>query len=53
MAYYSDKIKYRYGSCIETTSTEVATSQLKGKSESVVMYFLRETKKHQKFGNYA
>ena len=42
MAMYSAKIKYKFGSGRATTSTEVATSQLKGKSESAVMEFLRE-----------
>jgi hypothetical protein len=41
MAFYSASIKYKYGSGKATTSTSVATNQLKGKSESAVMEFLR------------
>ena len=48
MAMYSAKIKYKFGSGRATTSTEVGTSQLKGKSESAVMEFLREKHKSQK-----
>lgn len=48
MALYSASIKYKFGSGRATTSTEVATSQLKGKSESAVMEFLREKHKSQK-----
>jgi hypothetical protein len=46
---YSAKIKYRYGSSRATTSTEVGTNQLKGKSESAVMAFLKE--KHRSVKN--
>jgi len=48
MALYSAKIKYRFGSGRATTSTEVGTSQLKGKSESAVMAFLNEKRKSVK-----
>jgi hypothetical protein len=48
MAMYSAKIKYKFGSGKAVTSTEVGTSQLKGKSESAVMEFLREKHKSQK-----
>jgi hypothetical protein len=41
MAFYSASVKYKYGSGKATTSTSVATNQLKGKSESAVMEFLR------------
>jgi hypothetical protein len=41
MAFYSASIKYKFGSGKATTSTTVTTSQLKGKSESAVMEFLR------------
>ena len=49
MAYYSAMIKYRFGSGKATTSTSVTTSQLKGKSESAVMEYLRT--KHQSIKN--
>jgi len=48
MPMYSAKIKYKYGSSRATTSTEVGTSQLKGKSESAVMAFLKEKHKSVK-----
>jgi hypothetical protein len=48
MALYWTKIKYRFGSGKATTSTEVGTSQFKGKSESAVMEFLREKHKSKK-----
>jgi len=48
MALYSAKIKYRFGSGKATTSTEVGTSYLKGKSESAVMEFLRDKHKSTK-----
>jgi hypothetical protein len=48
MAFYSASIKYKFGSGKATTSTNVTTSQLKGKSESAVMEFLREKHKSQK-----
>jgi hypothetical protein len=48
MALYSASIKYKFGSGKATTSTSVSTSQLKGKSESAVMAFLREKHKTQK-----
>jgi hypothetical protein len=48
MPMYSAKIKYRFGSGKATTSTEVGTSQLKGKSESAVMEFLKEKHKSTK-----
>jgi hypothetical protein len=41
MALYSASVKYKYGSGKATTSTSVATNQLKGKSESAVMEYLR------------
>jgi hypothetical protein len=41
MALYSANVKYKYGSGRAATSTTVMTSQLKGKSESAVMEFLR------------
>jgi len=48
MPMYSAKIKYKFGSGRATTSTEVGTSQLKGKSESAVMEFLKEKHKSTK-----
>jgi NifU-like protein involved in Fe-S cluster formation len=48
MAFYSASIKYKYGSGRATTSTSVATSQLKGKSESAAMEFLRAKHKSTK-----
>jgi len=48
MALYSAKIKYKFGSGRATTSTEVGTNQLKGKSESAVMEFLRNKHKSTK-----
>jgi hypothetical protein len=48
MALYSASIKYKFGSDKATTSTSVVTTQLKGKSESAVMEFLREKHKSQK-----
>ena len=48
MALYSASIKYRFGSGKATTSTSVVTTQLKGKSESAVIEFLREKHKSQK-----
>jgi hypothetical protein len=48
MALYSASIKYKFGSGKATTSTNVVTTQLKGKSESAVMEFLREKHKSQK-----
>jgi hypothetical protein len=45
---YSASIKYKFGSGRATTSTSVTTSQLKGKSESAEIYFLREKHKSQK-----
>jgi hypothetical protein len=41
MALYSASVKYKFGSGKATTSTTVTTNQLKGKSESAVMEFLR------------
>jgi hypothetical protein len=49
MAVYSASIKYKYGSGRATTSTSVATNQLKGNSESAVITFLRE--KHRSVKN--
>jgi NifU-like protein involved in Fe-S cluster formation len=49
MALYSASIKYRFGSGKAITSTSVATNQLKGKSESAVIEFLRE--KHRSIKN--
>jgi hypothetical protein len=49
MAMYSAKIKYKYGSVRAITSTEVVTNQIKGKSESAVMEFLRT--KHKAIKN--
>jgi hypothetical protein len=49
MALYSASIKYKFGSNRATTSTNVATNQLKGKSESAVMEFLRQ--KHKSIKN--
>jgi hypothetical protein len=48
MALYSAQIKYKFGSNRATTSAEVGTTQLKGKSESSVLEFLREKHKSQK-----
>jgi hypothetical protein len=48
MPMHSAKIKYKYGSSRATTSTEVGTSQLKGKSETAVMAFLKEKHKSVK-----
>jgi hypothetical protein len=48
MALYAASIKYRFGSGRATTSTSVVTNQLKGKSESAVLEFLREKHKSQK-----
>jgi hypothetical protein len=42
---YSASIKYKYGSGRATTSTNVLTNQLKGKSETAVIAFLREKHK--------
>jgi hypothetical protein len=48
MAFYSASIKYKFGSGKATTSTTVTTSQLKGKSESAAMEFLRDKHKSTK-----
>jgi hypothetical protein len=48
MALYSASVKYKFGSGKATTSTTVATNQLKGKSESAVMEFLRNKHKSAK-----
>jgi hypothetical protein len=48
MVFYSASIKYRYGSGKATTSTSVTASQIKGKSESAVLEFLREKHKSVK-----
>ncbi|MHC6202223.1 hypothetical protein ACYULU_03405 [Breznakiellaceae bacterium SP9] len=48
MAMYSASIKYKFGSGKATTSTSVTTSQLKGKTESAVMEFLKAKHKTQK-----
>ena len=48
MALYSASIKYKFGSGRATTSTSVATNQLKGKSESAVMEYLRDKHKSTK-----
>jgi hypothetical protein len=48
MAFYSASIKYRFGNDKATTSTTVTTNQLKGKSESAVMEFLRGKHKSTK-----
>jgi hypothetical protein len=48
MAYYSASIKYKYGSGRASNSTRVATSQLRGQSESAVMDFLRNKHKSTK-----
>ena len=49
MAMYAASIKYRFGSGKATTSTSVSTNQLKGKSESAVLEFLRQ--KHHSIKN--
>jgi hypothetical protein len=41
MAMYSAEIKYKYGSGRATTSTRIVTNQLKGKTESAVLDYLR------------
>jgi hypothetical protein len=48
MALYSASVKYKFGSGKATTSTAVTTNQLKGKSESAVMEFLRGKHKSTK-----
>jgi hypothetical protein len=48
MAFYSATIKYKFGSGKTNTSATITTTQLKGKSESAVMEFLREKHKSQK-----
>ena len=48
MAMYSAKIKYKYGSGKANSSAEVGTTQLKGKSESAVMEFLKQKHKSVK-----
>lgn len=45
MAMYSASIKYKYGSGRALTSSSLTTGQLKGKSESAVMEFLRNRHK--------
>ena len=48
MVFYKANIKYRYGSGKATTSTSVVATQIKGKSESSVMTFLKEKHKSVK-----
>jgi hypothetical protein len=48
MALYSASVKYKFGSGKATTSTNITTNQLKGKSESAVMEFLRGKHKSTK-----
>ena len=48
MAMYKASIKYKYGSGRASNSTRVSTSQLKGKSESAVMEFLKNKHKSVK-----
>jgi hypothetical protein len=48
MALYAASIKYKFGSGRATTSTSIVANQLKGKSESAVLEFLREKHKSQK-----
>jgi len=48
MAFYSANIKYKFGSGKATTSTSVVSSQIKGKSESAGLAFLKEKHKSTK-----
>ena len=48
MVFYKASIKYRFGSGKATTSTSVMATQIKGKSESAVLEFLREKHKSTK-----
>ncbi|MCL1992269.1 MAG: hypothetical protein FWG66_04910 [Spirochaetes bacterium] len=48
MAFYSANIKYKFGSGQAATSTSVLSSQIKGKSESAVLVFLKEKHKSTK-----
>jgi len=48
MARFSARIKYKYGSGKATTSTNVMSTDIKGKSEDAVMQFLKEKHKSVK-----
>ena len=49
MLFYTASIKYRFGSGKATTSTSVVASQIKGKSESSILAYLKE--KHKSIKN--